>query len=201
MKSRTQNQHIIFIFSLILILLIPTPQLVSAEVHSSQSSPTPEADFSSSWYGGVVVTSDQPVVAVGRPHIVSEATAYGGFNAGSNVQYVPMLFKNAWGSYNAALYIQNTSETNSTEVTVDFYNSSGGLDCSRTETISKLSSIGLWMPSVDCLPEGWVRGVVLTSPEPIVAVGRPHIGSQVMTYNGFSSGSLNAYIPMLFKSA
>jgi hypothetical protein len=34
-----------------------------------------------------------------------------------------------------------------------------------------------------------------------VAVGRPHIGAQVTTYDGFTSGSLNSFLPMLFKDA
>jgi hypothetical protein len=43
--------------------------------------------------------------------------------------------------------------------------------------------------------------VVITSDVDIVAIGRPHIGAQVTTYNGFTSGSSNSYLPMLFKDA
>jgi hypothetical protein len=159
--------------------------------------------FPAAWSGGLVLTSDQPVVAVGRPHVGAEVMTYNGFGSGSTTMYVPMLFKNAFsGNYNAALYVQNISDTTSANVSISYYDSSGALTCSVTnESLSPLASKGYWMPSVSCLPVGWVGGAVVTSDEPIVAVGRPHIGSQVTTYAGFASGSPNMYVPMLFKNA
>jgi hypothetical protein len=71
------------------------------------------------------------------------------------------------------------------------------------ETVAPLASKGYWLPSLAaaCLPDGWVGGAVITSTTSIVTVGRPHIGAQVTTYDGFTSGSLNSYLPMLFKKA
>ena len=34
----------------------------------------------------------------------------------------------------------------------------------------------------------------------MVAVGRPQIGDQVMTYDGYTGGSTTMYVPMLFKN-
>ena len=45
------------------------------------------------------------------------------------------------------------------------------------------------------------QGVVVESDQPVVGVGRPHIGAKVTTYNGFTGGSLDMYMPMLFKNA
>jgi hypothetical protein len=153
----------------------------------------------STWAGGAVVTADQNVVAVGRPHIGSEVASYDGFSSGSTTMYVPMLFKQMWGTYDSALYIQNTDTANSAAVTIKFYDPDGTLNCTKTDTIPKLSSHGYWLPSETCLPDSWYGGVVVTADRDIVAVGRPHIGNQVMTYNGFSSGSTTMYVPMLFK--
>ncbi len=158
------------------------------------------------WVGGVVVTSDQPVVAVGRPHIGGEVMTYNGFTGGSTTSYIPMLFKGAFGgSYNSAFYIQNTHDTNSANVTIKYYDNTGSLNCTKSDTITSLSSKGYWLPSAICdsgsLPAGWVGGVVVTSDQPIVAVGRPHIGAQVTTYTGFTGGNLSSYVPMLFKGA
>jgi hypothetical protein len=155
------------------------------------------------WSGGAVVTSDRPVVAVGRPHVGAEVMTYNGFGAGSLTMYVPMLFKNAFGgSYNAALYIQNVSASTSANVSISYYDSIGALTCSVTgETLTPLASKGYWVPGIACLPAGWVGGAVVTSDQPVVAVGRPHIGSQVTTYAGFGSGSPGMYVPMLFKTA
>ena len=35
--------------------------------------------------------------------------------------------------------------------------------------------------------------------QPIVAISRPHIGSEIMAYNGFNSGDTKVFLPMLFN--
>jgi len=162
-------------------------------------------NYLASWVGGVSITSDQNVVAVGRPHIGNEVASYDGFAAGSLSSYVPMLFKTAFGSYDSALYIQNVHASNTANITIKYYDNNGVLNCTKGDTISALSSKGYWLPAATCdsgsLPVGWTGGVVVTSNQPIVAVGRPHVGGEVMTYDGFPSGSLSAYVPMLFNGA
>jgi LasA protease len=158
------------------------------------------------WVGGVEVTSDQPIVGVGRPHIGTQVTTYNGFTGGSLNSYVPMLFKNAFGgSYDSAFYVQNTHASNTANITIKYYDNTGTLNCTKADTVAPLASKGYWVPSATCdsgsLPAGWVGGVVVTSDQPIVGVGRPHIGAQVTTYNGFTAGSLGTYLPMLFKNA
>jgi hypothetical protein len=98
----------------------------------------------------VVVTSDQPVVGVGRPHIGVQVTTYNGFTAGSANSFLPRLFKDAFGgSYDSAFYIPNTESTQAT-VTVKFYDTLGNLTCTRQDAISALSTLGYWVPSVVC---------------------------------------------------
>lgn len=154
------------------------------------------------WVGGAYVTSVQPIVAVGRPHIGSEITTYNGFNAGTQIAYLPMLFKNAFGgSYKTAFYLQNIDPTNTAHVSIEFYTQNGISIHTITDTIQPLASKGWWLPGVSGLPDGWVGSAVIRSDRDIVAVGRPHVGSEVMTYNGFASGDLTSYLPMLFKNA
>jgi hypothetical protein len=154
------------------------------------------------WVGGVVVTSDQPIITVGRPHIGSQITTYNGFSGGSLASYIPMLFKNAFGgSYNSAFYVQNVDASNTADLIIKYYDSTGILSCTINDSIAPLASKGYWVPGETCIPVGWTGSVKVTSSQPIVTVGRPHIGTQVTTYNGFSSGSLNSYLPMLFKDA
>jgi hypothetical protein len=148
------------------------------------------------------VEADQNIVAVGRLHIGTQVTAYDGVASGGLNAYVPMLFKAAFGgSYNAALYIQNVDPANTAAITIRFFDNAGNETCSQNDTISPLASKGYWIPNVTCLPTGWVGGVKVESNRNIAAVGRPHVGAEVLTYNGFSAGSLNAYVPMLFKEA
>lgn len=158
------------------------------------------------WVGGVRVTSSQPVVTVGRPHIGTQVTTYNGFTTGSSSSYLTMLFKDAFGgSYDSAFYIQNTNNSTTATVTINYYDNAGTLVCTKVDTISALASKGYWVPSATCdsgsLPAGWAGGVVITSTQPIVAVGRPHIDTQITTYDGYSAGSSSAYLPMLFKDA
>ena len=155
------------------------------------------------WVGGVQVTSNQPIVTVGRPHIGSQITTYNGFSAGSGSSYVPMLFKNAFGgSYDAAFYVQNVGATAAT-VSIKYYDLNGNLTCTVPDTVAPLASKGYWLPGLPatCLPDNWVGGAVVTSDVDVVAIGRPHIGAQVTTYNGFTTGGLSSYLPMLFKDA
>ena len=155
-----------------------------------------------SWYGSATITSNQSVVAVSRPHVGNEVLTYNGFASGSTNAYVPMLFKDAFGgSYNSALYIQNVDDTNTANITIHFYDNSGVETHSMADSLSPLASKGYWLPSISSLGTSWVGGVKVVSDHDIVAVGRPHIGDQVLSYNGFASGSTNAYVPMLFKDA
>ena len=51
------------------------------------------------------------------------------------------------------------------------------------------------------LPTPWIGGISIASDKNVVSVGRPHIGAEIASYDGFSSGALTAYVPMLFKNA
>jgi hypothetical protein len=89
-------------------------------------------------------------VAVGRPHIGDEITTYSGFTNGSSSMHVPMLFKNMWGSYDSAFYLQNMEAGSSANVTLRFYDVSGKLVCTRSDSIPPLASLGYWVPKVTC---------------------------------------------------
>ena len=157
--------------------------------------------ISAPWIGGVSLTSDRNVVAVGRPQIGSQVMAYDGFATGNTTFYVPMLFRNAFGgTYNAALYVQNVDPVNTANITLSYYDTSGNLTCSHADSIPAFSSHGYWMPS-ECVPDGWVGGVVITADHNVVAVGRPQIGAEITSYDGFPSGSTSMYVPMLFRNA
>jgi hypothetical protein len=155
------------------------------------------------WVGSAVVTSNRNIVTVGRPHVGIEVMTYNGFASGNATSYLPMLFKNAFGGgeYKSAFYVQNIHDSNTANITIKYYNDTGTLNCMVTDTVAPLSSKGYWLTSIGCLPDGWVGGVEVTSDEPIVMVGRPHVGTQITTYNSFSAGSIDSFVPMLFKNA
>lgn len=155
------------------------------------------------WVGSAVISADRNIAAIGRAHIGSQVTSYSGFSSGSNKMFVPMLFKAAFGGkYNAALYIQNTSNSNSATFTIEYYDANGQLTCTTSgESLLPLAARGYWLPAVDCLPNDWTGAAIIDANQDIVAVGRPHIGAQVTTYNGAPEGQTSLRVPMLFKSA
>lgn len=154
------------------------------------------------WTGAAIISSDQNIVAVGRPHIGAQVTTYNGVSEGQTSLRVPMLFKAAFGgSYNAALYVQNTDAATPASIRINYYDASGNLTCFVDDTLAALASKGYWLPSTACLPSGWSGSATITADTNIVAVGRPHIGGEVATYNGFASGSTTLFLPMLFKTA
>jgi len=160
------------------------------------------SQLGTSWVGGVLVESDQPIVAVGRPHIGSQITTYNGFSGSEPQLSVPMLFKKAFGgSYNAALYVQNTDNSNAANLTINYYDTNGNLTCSVNDTLPALAIVGYWVPAETCLPDGWVGGAVVVADTNIVALGRPHIGNEVTAYAGFFNGGTQTYLPMLFRDA
>ncbi|GAB4492667.1 MAG: hypothetical protein DDG60_12235 [Anaerolineae bacterium] len=154
--------------------------------------------------GAAKVTAAQPILAVGRPHIGTEVMSYNGVSTGSTTAWLPMYFKNGFGSYNTALYVQNITN-NSANLTIEYLNLDGTVACTDNDTLAANASKGYWSLSVTCdsgsLPSGFVGGVKVTSTENILAVGRAHLGTQITSYNGFAGGATTAYVPMLFKNA
>ena len=154
------------------------------------------------WTGAAIIDANQDIVAVGRPHIGAQVTTYNGAPEGQTSLRVPMLFKSAFGgSYNAALYVQNTDAATPASIRINYYDTTGNLTCFVDDTVAALASKGYWLPSTPCLPSGWSGSATITSDTNIVAVGRPHIGEEVATYNGLASGSTTLFLPMLFKTA
>ena len=162
----------------------------------------PTECMSDGWVGGAVITADHNIVAVGRPHIGSQVTAYDGFTGGTTTAYLPMIYKRANGGVdNTGFYIQDLDPDHASGVTLDFYDRTGALTCSTSDSIPVLSSHGYWTPTIGCLPDGWTGGVVITADHNIVAIGRPHFGIEVFAYDGFAGGNLASYVPMLFFNA
>ncbi|MGE5377080.1 MAG: choice-of-anchor Q domain-containing protein, partial [Bacteroidota bacterium] len=112
----------------------------------------------------------------------------------------------------------NAANTSTYDVTVSggnlaTYNGVVGLNLSGLQNIQDLAGNPLTAgePATDQtftvnnelipLPADWVGGVSISSDKNIVSVGRPHIGAEVASYDGFAQGSLSAYVPMLFKKA
>lgn len=156
----------------------------------------------SGFVGGVKVTSSDDILAVGRVHLGSQITTYNGFAGGAATAYVPMLFRKAFGgNYNAALYLQNVNDTNNANVTIEYRDNAGAIAATQTVTLDPGAISNIWLPSVPGLPDGFVGAAVITADQDIIAVGRPHLNSEITAYNGAPASSATTYLPMLFKNA
>ncbi len=154
--------------------------------------------------GGVKLSANRPILAVGRPHINGQIMTYNGTGTGSPIAWLPMFFKNGFGNYNTALYIQNITDTIA-DLTIEYLNLDGTVACEKADTLAANAIKGYWSLTVTCdtgsLPMGFVGGVKITSTQDILAVGRAHLGTQITTYNGLAGGSSSVYLPMLFRKA
>ena len=146
-----------------------------------------------------MVTSDRNIFAVGRPHLGTAITTYDGLAIGNTNFTVPSLFKDL-STYESALYVQNTSPTTQANITMKFYDMTGNLTCTQTDSIPLLSSHGYWFPNLSCLGSSWEGSVKITSNQAVVAVARLHNGADVGSFDGFIGGNPLVYIPMLFNN-
>ncbi len=168
------------------------------------------------WFGGATIEASQPMIAVAKPIIEgSDPITYNAFTAGAETAYLPMLFRGIWG-YQSAFYVQNLGSADA-NLTIDFYDATGNYTCTLVDPNPVGSNVtrGYWMSSIKNVAgqcekgatgagfaaSGWAGSAVITSTgsSEIVAIGRPHMGNEVAAYNGFSSGSTNNYLPMLFR--
>jgi hypothetical protein len=138
----------------------------------------------------------------------------------SDTVYLPMLFRKIWG-YESAFYVQNLDNTLVAEISIDFYDSQGNFTCTFTDPnpIAPNASRGYWMsninsgPPPDCDPGlsgtgfdpgGWAGNAIISAAggatsSNIVAIARPHMGTEVAAYSGATSGAISSYLPMLFR--
>ncbi len=162
------------------------------------------------WAGGAKIESDQPLVAIATPKVEgTDPVTYNAFTGGADTVYLPMLFRNVWG-YTSAFYVQNLDSTQNATITIDFYDALGHFTCRYEDSspIGPAVTRGYWVPSMNCndgnsFPaEGWAGSAVIESSggEEIVAIGRPHMGTEVAAYNGFTEGGTSNYLPMLFRN-
>ncbi len=162
------------------------------------------------WAGGAKIESNQPLVAIVTPKVEgTDPVTYNAFTGGADTVYLPMLFRNVWG-YTSAFYVQNLDSAQNATITIDFYDALGHFTCRYEDNspIGPAVTRGYWVPSMNCndgnsFPaEGWAGSAVIESNggEEIVAIGRPHMGTEVAAYNGFTEGGTSNYLPMLFRN-
>jgi hypothetical protein len=152
-------------------------------------------------YSAKVSSSGGDIVAIaniyGSGSTASQLYSYNGYPTGGTTWYTPVLMKNYYG-WNAAIAIQNTSETASANVDVH-YNT--GL--TKSYTIQALSAITIYVPNEASLPSGttglFSAKIVSNDEDIVVMVNESNSYNRAATYNGFASGTTTVNAPSVKK--
>jgi hypothetical protein len=100
-------------------------------------------------------------------------------------------------------------------ISIVLYDSDGNYTCTYNDPTPIGPSVtrGYWMGGINDTSqcqggtgfpgEGWAGSAVIEAGEvgssKIVAIGRPHLGTEVAAYSGFTAGGTSNYLPMLFR--
>jgi hypothetical protein len=156
--------------------------------------------------GSVVISSDQPVAAIGVTKTANAAGTqqyqgtYSGFSAGADKFYVPVVMK-AFYNYTTEISIQNAGSANvdvSIAYTGGYSDSHTGLKPGQVYRFNNAST-----PS---MPNGYIGAgtVTASSGGTVVAVVNQNYvsGLQQQTYNGFAAADSGTtiYAPVVMKS-
>lgn len=146
--------------------------------------------------GSVVVTSDQPVVAIANQLTADPTMAgsYIGVTAGATEVNLPLVMRenNLW---NTAISVQNAG-TADANVTLNFYSGATVVD-TITDTIPPGASHRYDQSTQTNLGAPFVGSAVVTSDQPVAAEVNETDGAILMSYTGFPAGATTIYAPLI----
>jgi hypothetical protein len=128
--------------------------------------------------------------------------SYSGIASGDTAQHTPLLYKNFVGWVSGAQVV-NVS-VNDVVVNATLRQRGGALGFALPpRTLRPNESFTYYLPSLEELPDGFVGLGTFTASGAITVVVQ-HVNidrGEVMAYNGFSRGTPNISLPLLFKNA
>jgi hypothetical protein len=153
---------------------------------------------SAGFNGSVVVSSDQPVVAIAN--VLGDGLAFGAsyesFSAGASEVNLPLIMK-ANFNFDTWFNVQNTATPgsgSSVDVTVSY----AGTACTETATIAAGAAATFNQAINSCLPTPYVGAASITATGgSIVATVLQTGPAQLLAYNGFTSGTTNPVMPLV----
>jgi hypothetical protein len=113
-------------------------------------------------------------------------------------------FAAAPDSYESGFQIRNLSSTTAAEVDINYYDSSGIVTLSVTDTVDP-DSTNTYFPLPDTLPDGFEGSVVISSTEAVASmsnvVGKNTSDTPISyaSYSAFFSGNPSVSVPLLMK--
>jgi hypothetical protein len=153
--------------------------------------------------GSVVVSSDQPVVAIANTlgNSPQYAASTESFSEGSNSVKLPLIMKGNAGYY-TWFNVQNAGASDAS-VTVQFVPGSSGSGYTTSPVTIKPGAAATFNQRSDSsLGTQFVGSAIVTSSQPVVAtvmqVGETY--TNMMGYNGFTAGSREVSLPLVMAN-
>ena len=182
-------------------------QPTSIPGHGSYEFDVANTPLSSNWVGSMILSSDQPLVALNnliwRGGTIGDGTSagtYAAFAEGSTTVYLPFLSKRK-GQY-ATFSIQNV-DSGPAKIKIKYINRDGTVRKTRRDEIPEgaqriydLSSPGGKVPR---LGNSWRGAVVVSSSKNLVGVATVHWSKYSGAYNGFASGDSTIFLPSVYR--
>lgn len=148
--------------------------------------------------GSLVVSSDQPVVAISNIHAdsLTFGASYESFSAGATTVNLPLIMRGNFG-FDTWFNVQNTS-TSDASVTVTY---DGAASCNQVATIKPGAATTFDQATHSCLGSGYVGAATITSNQPVVATVVQAGPKQILAYDGFiTSGSTSVVMPLVMAN-
>ncbi len=153
--------------------------------------------------GSVVVSSDQPVVAIANTlgNTTQYAASTESFSAGASTVQLPLIMRGNSGYY-TWFNVQNVG-TSDASVTVAYKRGSDGTDYTAPAvTVKPGAAFTFDQRDLTQLGSKFIGSAVVTSSQPIVAtvmqVGETY--QNMMGYNGFTGGSTKVSMPLIMAN-
>lgn len=117
---------------------------------------------------------------------------------GSTSAYMPIA---ARGSLNTTFFVQNIGD-GIAAITVEYYNSDGVRVHAVSDNIPLHGSLNYDQATMDGLPAGFEGGAVISSDQPILAVGnvRPSDADSLLSYNSAQAGAAEVVLPAIMRN-
>lgn len=149
--------------------------------------------------GSVEIQSDRPVAAIAN--LLTEnptmLDSYVGVTSPGTQAFLPLIMRDNSG-YSTTVYIQNTGSAQA-NVTLE-YRRTGSPNVVKTRSLTIAAggraTVRQFEDDTD-LGSGWIGSIRVSSDQPVATVVTQSNGSILFSYNGFSQGSQQMYLPLV----
>jgi hypothetical protein len=176
------------------------PPLASARVRLGLENGVPNG-----FVGTAIVAGPGSTVAVAADTVHGDTNvtfSYGGLVGGANRMYAPLLFKNSNGWVTGAQVV-NTSSSNVVVDAALYSRDSSIFFGLPSRTLLPNESYTYYLPAIPEIPEGFVGSGEFSASGPIAVVVQELSAERGagMAYTGFSGGTPNVSVPVVFKAS